>query len=88
LENTMPERICKSPHEYAGRQVEVGQRFHVEPADVELMLAMGRIEREEGDKAPGYVPRDMAAGWAGGYATREMVAQPRPKRATLQRKAA
>ena len=59
----MPERTCKTTHEYAGRQVDVGQRFHVEPADVDLMVAMGRIEKEEGDKVPDHVAHSQAAAW-------------------------
>lgn len=68
----MKQRTCKAPHVYGGRAREVGERFPVEPGDVEVMLAMGRIEREKSDSVPGYVPRDMAASWAGGYATRDM----------------
>lgn len=83
----MPDRICKAPHEYGGRRHHVGERFHVEPGDVEVMLSLGRIEREESDPVPGYVPRDMAATWAGGYQTRDMSAEPREKR-TYTRKAA
>ena len=86
----MQERTCKKAHVYAGRQVEVGCRFKVELGDVELMLALGRIEREEGDFVPGHVARDMVAGWPGDYATRDMSAsqdQPRQKRA-YNRKAA
>lgn len=81
----MPERISKESHEYAGRPVKVGDRFHVEPGDVAIMLAMGRIEREEGDSVPAHVSRDMVATWPNGYATRDMGV--RQKR-TYTRKAA
>ena len=75
----MPERLCKVPHTYAGRQIEVGQRFEVDPADVELMLAMGRIEREDGDKVPAHVNARDAATWPNTYTTRDMSAA-RPAR--------
>lgn len=81
----MQERTCKKAHVYAGRQVEVGDRFSVGPADIELMLSLGRIEREQDDKVPGYVPRHMIGEWAGGYQTREMVAA--PKRAYIRKAA-
>lgn len=68
-------RICKVPHEYAGRQVEVGERFDVEPAHVELAVALGRVEREPDDIVPGYVTRDMAANWPNAYSPRAMSAK-------------
>jgi hypothetical protein len=74
LENKMIERTCKLPHEYGGRQIEVGQRFTLEPADVALAVALGRIEREDSDPVPGFVPRDMAANWPNTYSTRAMTA--------------
>lgn len=83
----MPERICKTPHEYAGRQVEAGQKFHVEQADVALMVATGRVEREEGDAVPGYVSRDMSAGWPGNYKTAAITAAPRRKGGNQRRAA-
>lgn len=79
----MPERICAIAHEYAGRQVKVGDRFEVEPGDVELMLATGRVQRESDDRVPGYVSRDMAANWPHGYQTAAMTA--RGKRTTLRK---
>jgi hypothetical protein len=75
------ERICKMAHEYAGRQVEVGDRFEVEPGDVALMLAMGRIQREEGDEVPAHVARDLASTWPDCYNTRAMTAARGSKRA-------
>lgn len=66
----MQERISKVAHEYAGRKLTVGEVFECAPRDVKLLLALGRIEPEEGE--PGYVERDMTAGNAGEYRTRDM----------------
>lgn len=53
----MPERTSKVAHEYAGRQLTAGERFEVEPQHVVLLLAIGRIEPEEGEA--GYIARDV-----------------------------
>lgn len=71
------QRISKAEHEYGGRRLKVGDRFHVEPKDVELLLALGRIEPEEGEA--GYRTRDMAAAASREYQTRD--AQRRARRA-------
>jgi hypothetical protein len=68
----MPERISKVSHEYAGRQVKVGERFNVDAADVELMVAMGRVERDVEDKIPAFVHPTKSADWPNTYATRDM----------------
>ncbi|HWJ40171.1 MAG TPA: hypothetical protein VNT29_03535 [Candidatus Limnocylindrales bacterium] len=53
----MPERICKVAHQYAGRDLQVGDRFDVEPEHIEIQLRLGRIEPEEGEL--GYVAREV-----------------------------
>jgi len=47
----MPDRIAKEAQEYNARPVAVGEKFHVEPEHVDLLLLLGRIEREDGDAA-------------------------------------
>lgn len=47
------ERIAKTAHEYAGRDLKPGDRFEVEAPHVPLLLALERIEPEEGE--PGFV---------------------------------
>lgn len=69
----MPERTAKVATEYAGRKLSVGERFHVEPNHVGVLLIVGHIEPEEGE--PGYVARDLAADKPHEYLTRDM--QPR-----------
>jgi hypothetical protein len=64
----MPERIAKVAQEYAQRQIKVGERFHVEPEHIVLLLALGRIEPEEIDS--GYQTRDMTAGRPRKYRTK------------------
>lgn len=54
----MIERISKIAHQYAGRELAVGDRFKVEPQDVNLLLALGRIEPVEGE--PGYLSRQLS----------------------------
>jgi hypothetical protein len=71
------ERICKTAHEYAGRQRQVGERFDVEPEHVEVLTKIGHIEADD-HAAAGASPEP--------YATRAMTAQ-RDKRGN-QRKAA
>lgn len=46
------ERISKTDHEYAGRQLKAGERFECEAQHVGLLLTLGRIEPEVGE--PGY----------------------------------
>ena len=79
----MPQRISAAPHEYAGRQYQVGDPFDCEAQDVALLLAIGRIAPEAGE--PGYVDRDLTAAAPAPYATRDMAAA-RTKR-PYQRKA-
>ena len=65
----MPEMTSKVAHHYAGRNVNIGERFEVEPEHVAILLAMGRAEAvssQTGEVAvvpqPGtYHRRDMAA---------------------------
>ncbi|MBI4291313.1 MAG: hypothetical protein HY661_07540 [Betaproteobacteria bacterium] len=76
----MPERISKAHHEYAGRQLHPGDRFNVEPQDLELLLLLQRIEPEEPDE---YQTRDMAAAPPAAYRTRDMSPRKR-KHKTLQ----
>lgn len=73
----MPERVSKVEHEYAGRRLKVGERFDCEPQHVAMMLAIGRVEPEEGE--PGYVGRDLQAGGPTNYMTRDLQAAP-PRR--------
>lgn len=70
----MQKRIAKVAQEYAGRQVQVGEGFDVEPQDVVLLLTIGRIEPQDGDVLPGFMQRDMACDTPQGYATRVMTA--------------
>ncbi len=80
-------RTCKTPHEYSGVQRKPGEQFEVEQQHVELLVGLGRIEREEGDVVPAHVSRDQAASWpASGYLTRDMNAAPAGRRS--QRKTA
>lgn len=60
------ERIAKEEQTYGSklRRIKVGQRFHVEPQDVHILLALGRIQPIEGE--PGFVQQ---------YRTREMKAR-------------
>lgn len=71
----MPARVSKVIHEYAGRQIKVGETFDVHEADVDLMLAIGRIERMDTDRVPDHVSSSMAAEWPNGYSTRAMTAR-------------
>jgi hypothetical protein len=68
----MPERTCKVALQYAGRDVDVGERFDVEPKDVELLLTIGWIEPEDGEA--GYVTAHMEAEDSSEYRTRDMQA--------------
>jgi hypothetical protein len=68
----MPERISKVAHEYAGRQLSKGDKFECEEQHVNLLLAIGRLEPEEGEE--GYQTRDMRAGKGGGYKRKNMEA--------------
>jgi hypothetical protein len=69
LEKIMPQqRTSKTTHEYAGRVLSKGDMFECEQQDIPLLLAIGRIEPEEGEK--GYQTRDMRAGKPGRYKTK------------------
>ncbi len=70
----MPQRICKTAFEYAGRKLQPGERVEIEPKHITLLVGAGNIEREEGDVVPSYVSRDSAANWPGSYSTRAMTA--------------
>lgn len=76
----MHRRVAKVAQEYAGRQVDVGETFDVDQQDLELLIAIGRVEREDGDAVPGFVKRDVVATTPANYNTRDMVAQPLGKR--------
>jgi hypothetical protein len=69
----MPERIAKVAQDYAQRPVKVGQRFHVEQHDVDLLLQLGRIEPVDGE--PGYETSDLSAGVPAPYMTRDIQAR-------------
>lgn len=60
------ERTAKVDQEYAQRQVKVGQRFHVEQQDVQVLLILGRIEPVDGEA--GFIPPTT-------YRTRELKAR-------------
>lgn len=70
----MPTRISKTQHEYPyGHRRKVGEAFEVDQKDVDLLLALGRIEPEQA-----IVSHD---GSAIEYQTRAMSADaPREKR--------
>jgi hypothetical protein len=68
----MPEVVAKVAQEYAHRRIEPGERFHVEPAHVGILAAIGRIEPLEASA------KDMHAAPADRYRTRDMAAE-RPK---------
>ena len=40
----MPEMIAMVPHWYGGRDRAVGERFHVEPAHVQVLVLLGRAK--------------------------------------------
>lgn len=61
------QRISKVTHEYAGRQLKVGEAFDCDQAHVHLLLALGRIEREDID-----APKQFSTGQ---YSRRDMVAE-------------
>lgn len=83
----MPIHTSKTVHEYPyGHVRQVGDRFDVEPGDVHILLALGRIE-PEGDGTAAYSTRDMASQPAATYSNSAMEAQPRQKR-TYTRRAA
>lgn len=68
-------RTCKTAHWYGGKDRTPGEKFEVDAQDLEFQIVSGRVEREAGDKAPGWMPRDMAT--SQGYMTRDMTAQPK-----------
>jgi len=66
----MPTRISKTTHEYAGRVLSKGDEFEVEQEHIPLLLAIGRIEPEEGEE--GYLTRDMHAGKPAAYKRKDI----------------
>lgn len=68
----MPEVVAKVAQEYAHRRIAPGERFHVEPAHVGILAAIGRIE------PPDLPAKDLHAAPAATYQTRDMAAD-RPK---------
>lgn len=57
----MATRISKAEHEYPfGHPRKVGETFEVDDKDVEVLLALGRIEPDDGARQS-YNTRDMAA---------------------------
>lgn len=46
----MPEMVAKVSHLYGGRSRAVGERFHVEPPHVRILMALGRAEVVEGSE--------------------------------------
>lgn len=62
----MQAMISVAPHEYAGRQLGVGDRFDAEDGDVDLLTKLGRAEVAKAQTAE-YETRDMAAGPAAKY---------------------
>jgi hypothetical protein len=68
----MPQRICKTPFEYAKRKLRPGERFDCEANDVRLLFHLGWIEPEPGER--GYVPRDLTAAAPHTYQTRDLLA--------------
>lgn len=78
----MTQRICKNRHWYDGSIREPGETFEVAAADVQILLALDHIERRPEDRpASPYGTVDT-------YKTRDMAAQQRPRRQTLNTKAA
>lgn len=70
----MPIRTSKTEHEYPyGHRRRVGDRFRVDESDVDVLLALGRIESEPGEQGhvPGSKPEVPAQDI---YATRDMTA--------------
>lgn len=70
----MLHRIAKVDQQYAQRMVKVGEGFLVEPRDVPLLIAIGRIDPQADDPVPGFMPRSAQEQPAQGYATRIMTA--------------
>lgn len=62
----MPEMIATLAHWYGGRDRAVGERFHVEPAHVHILMALGRAK----------VPQASE----GAYQTTHIEASPKKKR--------
>lgn len=62
------ERVSAVEHEYAGRRLKVGEAFQCDAIDVELLLALGRIKPERGER--GYVEPEPQT-----YTTRAMTAR-------------
>lgn len=79
----MPIRISKTEHEYPyGHPRIAGEKFEVAPGDVDLLLALGRIEAEKEDARPSYARRDMVPGANGLFHNRAMSAQASRKQRT------
>lgn len=55
------QRTCKTEHYYGGKVRTPGEKFDVQPGDLEFEIETGRVEREDGDPVPGYKTRDMVA---------------------------
>jgi hypothetical protein len=67
----MPIRTSKTEHEYPyGHLRRVGEQFHVDQSDVDVLLALGRIDAEPDEQ--GYVPGSNADPARSAYATRDM----------------
>lgn len=72
----MPLRKSKTSHEYPyGHPRVAGEEFEVASSDVDVLLALGRIEPEAGDAKPSYARRDMVPGENGLFLDRAMVAE-------------
>lgn len=74
----MPERTSKTFHKYGGQYLEPDQKFEVRSKDVKLMLALGRIHPEEGER--GYVRRDVVETEQQEVMLPESVVQPKKRK--------
>ena len=86
----MPEMTSKVAHHYAGRNVNIGERFEVEPEHVAILLAMGRAEAVSSQTGEVAGRKVVAASQPGPYRRRDMAAAPAAKRKytrTYKRKA-
>lgn len=71
----MQTRQAKVAQEYAGRQVQVGDKFDVDEQDVVVLLTTGLITAETTDATPGYMTRSMADAAGVPYTHRAMIAK-------------
>ena len=71
----MPEMTSKAVHQYGGRNLTAGERFHVEPEHVAILLALGRAE-----VVSSQTDEVAIAPQPGTYHRRDMVAAPAAKR--------